>query len=48
MYGSVQIEEPEDTHPITKNTFTPRYPFYHFDQTLAPGISPNSNKVTEL
>lgn len=48
MYGSVQIEDPEETHPLGKNAFTPRYPVYHFDQTLAPGIAQSSNSTTEL
>lgn len=47
MYGSVQIEDPEDEHPLGKNAFTPRYPVYHFEKTLAPELQ-SSNVTTEL
>uniref|UniRef100_A0A336MDB3 CSON015362 protein n=1 Tax=Culicoides sonorensis TaxID=179676 RepID=A0A336MDB3_CULSO len=46
MYGSVQIEDPEDEHPIGKNSFTPRYPVYHFDNSASIGLQ--ARTTTEL
>ncbi|XP_063707906.1 arrestin domain-containing protein 2-like [Culicoides brevitarsis] len=50
MYGSVNIDEPEESHPLgNPNTYTPRYPVYHFGTVQPSAPTSNETKIsTEL
>lgn len=50
MYGSVQIEDPEEQHTLGKKPYTPRYPVYHFENNNleANRSESTSNPTTEL
>lgn len=48
MYGSVVIDDPEEIHPLgNRNPYTPRYPYYHFDNSME-NVKSENQPTTEL